>query len=105
MLKEIKIPDTLSQNSIQWVKGCLKSYDFNESDYPTLFSAGECLDRIQEAGDAIRLHGILSTDRAGCLKPNPACAIERDNKTLFARLCRELNLYSGENDVRLPRKV
>src|SRR5262245_65620036 len=40
-------------------------------------TAAECLDRLREAQEAVREHGVLIRDRYGGLKANPAIAVER----------------------------
>jgi hypothetical protein len=57
----------------------------------TLRLAAEALDRIEDARAVIQQHGIVITGRFG-LKGNPACEIEKNNKTLYARLMREIGL-------------
>lgn len=86
------------------MKQVTAEFEFAEHELETVFQAAVCLDRIEQARDEIAVHGILTVDRHGQLKPNPAVVIERDCKVLFARLCRELELFMGKNDPRIPRK-
>lgn len=48
--------------------------------------AAQCLDRIDEAGEAITKEGSYYTDRFGQPKEHPAHKTERDNKALFLRI-------------------
>lgn len=97
-----KIPDYIGESGRKWLKRVFSDYAFDKSELETVFQAASCLDRIEQARDAIQAHGILIDCPTG-LKGNPACGVERDNKTLFARLCRELQI-TGAEETRLPRK-
>ena len=89
----------------KWLKKVYAEYEFNDHEKETAELAANCLDRILQAQECIKQYGLLIPDSHGIPKRNPAVMIEKDNKTLFARLCRELSLYEGaEPDVRLPRK-
>lgn len=99
----VKIPDYIQENGQKWLKKLFLEYSFDKSEIETCFQAAGCLDRIAQAQQAIMEHGLLQEDRHGMLKVNPGVLVERDNKILFARLCRELGV-TGPDDSRLPRK-
>ncbi len=65
-----------------------------------LRAAGEAWDRCQQARQAVADQGLTFTDASGSIKTKPAVSIERDARTLFARLVRELNLDQETNDAR-----
>jgi phage terminase small subunit len=50
------------------------------------------MDRAELARLAVAEQGMTFVDGNGVIKSNPAVAIERDSRTLLARLIRELNL-------------
>jgi hypothetical protein len=68
----------------------------------TLLLACEAKDRCAEARKAIDEKGITFTDRFGSIRPNPACAIERDSRIGYIRAIRELRLDGGDGDAPRP---
>lgn len=102
----MKIPDNLAENGRKWAQNIIKAFDFDEHELQAVWMAANCLDRIASAQGEIAVHGAVVENRYHELKTNPAVVIERDNKILFARLCRELNLFDTKiPDSRIPRKV
>ena len=99
----MKITD-LGKEGKGWVKQVKRVFQFDTHELETLYQAGRCLDLIAACQEKIDLHGPVVTNELGALRPNPACGILRDQKTLFARLNRELELFTGKEDPRLPRK-
>jgi P27 family predicted phage terminase small subunit len=57
-----------------------------------LAAACEALDRQREAQAAIAEHGVMTRDRYGTLKSNPAIAVERDSRNGMLAALRQLNL-------------
>src|SRR5262245_56071922 len=55
-------------------------------------TAAECLDRLREAQAVIRQHGIVTRDRYGGWKANPAVAIERAARDGMIAALKALNL-------------
>ena len=98
----VKIPENIGDSGRKWLNRLFSEFSFDKSEREACFLAGSCLDRIDQAEQAIKTHGILVDCPTG-MKANPACAIERDSKTLFCRICRELGI-TGSEDTRLPRK-
>ena len=73
-----------------------------------LLHACECLDRIEQARRQITKKGLVIAGKQGH-RANPALAVEKEQKKLFAQLCRELRLDhdsgGGHGDgVRRPRQ-
>lgn len=100
-----KIPEFLAETGKKWAKKVLKDFKFDPHEIDAVFLAAGCLDRIADAQEAIKKHGSVIENRHHELKANPAIGTERDNKVLFARLCRELRLFEGGTpDPRIPRK-
>lgn len=93
----------LSTASAAFYRSIITDYDLDEHHRVLLVKACESLDRIEEARALIVEEGLTYRDRFGGLKPNPACAIERDNKMLVARLFRELGLdLAGDGKTAPP---
>lgn len=90
-------PRHLSAESRRWWRTIVSEYELEAHHLRLLQAACECWDRVLEARAAIASDGAYYTDRLGQLKPHPALAEERQNKTLMARLIRELAL-----DVEAP---
>jgi phage terminase small subunit len=103
MKQTIKSPSHLGKESAAFFKSVVSDYDLDDHHRILLTKACESLDRIEEARALISAEGLTYRDRFGGLKPNPACAIERDNKTLVARLFRELGLdLAGDGKAAPP---
>jgi P27 family predicted phage terminase small subunit len=105
-MKRPKIPEYIGDAGRAWLRRVYSSDNVSISlhDMDALWAAASCLDRIEQARDAITEHGIICRTADDSLKPNPACAIERDQKTLFARLSREIGLFVTAPDIRIPKK-
>jgi phage terminase small subunit len=71
----------------------LKEYHFNDShDFRRLDLASHCLDRIAECNKVVEAEGVFIQDRFEQKKEHPAVKVERDQKVVFCRIIRELNL-------------
>ncbi len=55
-------------------------------------AAGECLDRMRAAQEAIEKDGEIVIDRYGCKKLHPACKLEMDARTGLLHAFKALNL-------------
>jgi phage terminase small subunit len=55
-------------------------------------TAAECLDRMRQAQEAIREHGLLVADRYGGKRQNPACVVERAARDGMMNALKALNL-------------
>ncbi|MFC1886061.1 P27 family phage terminase small subunit [Thermodesulfobacteriota bacterium] len=88
-----KAPKHLKKQGRKFWKSVLSDFVLKDSHHLVIFeNACQCLDRIDEAQAEIKVQGAYYTDRFGQPKEHPAHKTERDNKILFARLLRELNL-------------
>lgn len=89
-------PAHLSADAAAWWRLVVSDYDLEAHHLKLLQSAAEAWDRMQQARRAIADHGSLTfTDSSGNLKAHPAEPIERNARTAFARLIRELDLDAG----------
>jgi P27 family predicted phage terminase small subunit len=57
-----------------------------------LQTACESFDRMREAQDLIKKHGVLVKDRFGQLQRNPATAVERDARSAMLYALKQMNL-------------
>lgn len=96
-------PRHLSAASRRWWGQVVADFDLSPSDLRLLQGAAESWDRAQEARQRIAADGAYLADRFGQLRAHPGVAVERDARTLFARLLRELSLDIEPPDVRPPR--
>ena len=92
-------PDHLSEESAAWWHQAVQDFDFEPHHLRLLQAACEALDRAQAAREQVANTGLTFVDPGGSIKANPAVAIERDARTLFARLVRELNLDGDLNNA------
>ena len=100
----MKFPKHLSDDARRWARGILKKYEVEDEAHleKLLISAAECLDRITECREKIKKDGAFYIDRFGCPKIHPGLLEERNLRTTFARLIRELNLTEAAPDSRPP---
>jgi hypothetical protein len=76
----------------RWFRSVCEGYVLEEHHIKMLVHAAECWDRATEARRALEKHGLTFVDRFGCPRSRPEAAIERDQKIIFSRLVRELDL-------------
>jgi P27 family predicted phage terminase small subunit len=88
-------PAHLSAQAVTWWQSVTRDFDLEPHHVHLLQAACEAWDRSQQAREAVATDGLTFKDSSGNLKANPAVAIERDARTLFARLVRELDLDAG----------
>ena len=85
-------PAHLSDDSAAWWREVVRDYALEPHHLKLLQAACEAWDRAQLARETVAEWGLTFMDPSNSMKANPAAAIERDARTLFARLVRELNL-------------
>ncbi len=95
-------PKHLSPTSRKWWAEVSAAFELERHHELLLTGACECLDRIEEARAQIAKDGAYVTDRYHQVKPHPAHRIEAENRTLFARLLRELQLDKPVDESRPP---
>jgi P27 family predicted phage terminase small subunit len=100
--RAFKAPDHLRPDTGNWWSSVHEDYDLEEHHTRLLTLAAESYDRCQQAREAIEAHGLLVATGGGSWKANPAVAIERDARTAFARLVRELDLDVEPPSERRP---
>jgi phage terminase small subunit len=85
-------PPHLAPATRAWFSRVLADYELEPHHVRLLTLAAEAWDRCCQAREALAEHGMTFTDRFGSPHVRPEAAIERDSRTGFARLLRELDL-------------
>lgn len=86
-----RAPAHLQKATRDWFVGVMADYVLEPHHVRLLTLAAEAWDRSQQAREALAT-GLTFTDRFGAPHARPEIAIERDSRTAFARLVRELDL-------------
>lgn len=98
-----KAPSHLREPTREWWQSVVADFDLEQHHVRLLTLAAEAWDRGQEAREALAEHGLTFDDRFGQPRSRPEVAIERDSRTQFARLLRELALdHVAEPESRPP---
>ena len=95
-------PGYLSPASRRWWRSVADDFDLEPHHFLLLTNACEALDRIEAARQQVATDGLFTRDRYGQTKPHPALRVEAENRTLFARMLRELSLDNAAEDSRPP---
>lgn len=98
-MKSILPPKHLPADTAAWFGIVIKDYELDSHHIRLLLKACEAWDRSEQAREAIAAHGMTYVDRFGSPRARPECAIERDSRSAFARLVRELGLDVAPNSV------
>ena len=87
-----KPPAHLSPETQKWWRLVCEEYSLEPHHLRLLQLAGEAWDRAQAAREIIATAGLVVMDDRKNPRAHPAVAIEKDARTAFARLVRELDL-------------
>ena len=85
-------PKHLTSSTRKWWSSVVSEFELEGHHLKILTLSAESWDRGQQARRALQKHGIVYEDRFGQPKARPEIAIERDSRTGFARMLRELAL-------------
>jgi phage terminase small subunit len=96
-------PRDLSDESKQIWREVVREFDLLPLELKLLEAAVRCWDRVLSFREDIKDKGTIYTDRYGQPKERPEVVAERQYKTLFMRLVRELGLSVDAPDSRPPR--
>lgn len=88
----MKSPEHLSDDAAAWWLEVVREYDLEPHHIRLLTLACDAWDRGQQARILLASEGLVYYDRFNAPKARPEAAIERDSRTAFARLLRELDL-------------
>jgi phage terminase small subunit len=106
MKSGVRAPKHLRAETKSFWLSIARDYELEEHHLKLLTGACEALDRATEAREAINKASAYFTNRHGEIKPHPGLSVERDSRSLFARLIRELSLTVDdpvEAYARMPR--
>lgn len=101
--KSPKPPAHLRAASKRWWSAIASEYELEAQHLALLDQAAKCLDRIDAARAILDRDGVVVQDRFGCARQHPGVNIELQNKTIFARLVREIGLDATAAESRPPR--
>jgi phage terminase small subunit len=91
----------LKTSGAKFRRAVLREYTFTDThDFYRLDLAAHCIDRIMECQEVIDAEGCFIVDRFKQKREHPAVKTERDQKVVFCRIVRELNL-----DIEAPKEA
>lgn len=96
MTEHLEPPAHLAPETAAWWNAVLGDYDLEAHHLRLLRLACEAWDRCQQAREILDRDGLTVPTGEGGLKAHPAIGIERDARTAFARLLRELDLDADQ---------
>jgi phage terminase small subunit len=91
------VPKHLSKKAKELFQDITADYDLESHHIEILRLLCECLDRLEVCRKQLKRDGVFIVNRFGESKIHTALREEREQKVLFARLARELNL-----DLEIP---
>jgi phage terminase small subunit len=97
-----RAPQHLRAAMRSWWRSVNENFELDDHHRLLLTAACEALDRAEEARLTLLNEGSFFTDRHGARKVHPAVNVERDNRALFSRLLRELQLDTSADAPRPP---
>jgi P27 family predicted phage terminase small subunit len=97
-MKPVRAPQGLANSTAAWFRAVCRDYVLEEHHVRLLTMACRAWDRAEQARELLDTEGLTTRDRYGGARAHPAVMIERDCRTQFARLVRELDL-----DTEAPR--
>jgi phage terminase small subunit len=104
--KRVKAPKHLKAPTRKWWLGVMAEYDLEPHHVRLLTLAAESWDRAQQAREILDREGLTYLDRFEAPRSRPEIAVERDSRTAFARLLRELALdVATPEDGRRPPAI
>jgi phage terminase small subunit len=88
----VKPPPHLSEAAAGWWDHVNRGWDLDPAALLILESALEAYDRMKEAQVLVSKKGIMTQDRFGQDKLNPAVLVERDSRSAMLAAFKQLNL-------------
>jgi P27 family predicted phage terminase small subunit len=100
----IEVPQHLSADMQVWFRQVVEGYQLDHHHLHILRLACEAFDRAQAAREQVLREGPTFVDKNSNLRAHSAIAVERDARSAFAKLVKQLNLEPAKPDGRLgPR--
>ncbi|GAH91322.1 unnamed protein product [marine sediment metagenome] len=96
----MKPPKHLSKSSRKFFKKTMETYELEDHHIKLLTLACESLDKIEKARKSIANTKLFYLDRFGRPKIHPAAKIEIDNKAIFIKLLKAMEL-----DIEIPGQI
>lgn len=87
-----KAPKFLNTKSKEFFREVINQYQLEDHHIKILILACECLDQIEEARIQIEKEGSYYINRFDEPRPHPALKEFKDNKIIFIRLIKQLDL-------------
>jgi len=99
----MKLPRELKPPGRKFWRKVNADFDLTEHHhFELLRQACHCLDRIETARKTLETEGYFVLNRFNECREHPGLKVEKDNRTLFARLVRELGLDIVTTENRPP---
>ncbi len=98
----LRPPGHLSASSKKWWRLISQTWMLEPHHLELLSQAAGCLDRMEAARLVVAAEGAIIRDRFNIPREHPAAKQERDQKLLFSKLCRELNLDPDPSEPSRP---
>jgi len=98
----LRPPRHLSKSSKRWWAKIIGTWQLEPHHVELLSQAAGCLDRMEAARLVVATEGAIIRDRFNIPREHPAAKQERDEKLLFAKLCREMNLDPEPSEPSRP---
>lgn len=89
---QLRPPRHLSRTAKAWWATVNAEFELLPHHAHILSLAAQALDRCEQARQILKRDGLIISTADGSMKAHPAVAIERDARTAFVRICRELRL-------------
>lgn len=91
-----KPPVSLGKAGKAFWRRVVDGWTLDVAELEVLDQACATLDRAEQARAVLDKEGLTISAGRGSIKTHPAAAIERDSRTLFARLVRDLGLQHAD---------
>lgn len=103
-MKIQKAPKGINSKGRKFWRKVLSEYELADAhDLERLAMACKCLDTLADAEERVKLDGLFSINRYGSTVEHPGIKMIRDNRMLFVKIIRELNLDIPAPEPRPPR--
>jgi P27 family predicted phage terminase small subunit len=103
--KRLATIEHLSADMQQFYRKVARKYALSDHHRRLLVCSCEAHDRMTAARDLLATTGLVLVNRHGETVAHPAVAIERDSRTAFARMLRELGLADDVSDAMRPPRL